>query len=79
MTQGVYIEGKRPKSKKAIKEAVADGKYVTLESTDVFGQGYSGAIENAPNGTHFFVGPDPYTNRKFYGQVVVKEGKITIK
>ena len=79
MTQGIFINGSRPKSKKAIKEAVANGKRVTLEATSLHGGDYGGAIENAPIGTHFFVGPDPYTNRKFYGQVVVKGEKITVK
>lgn len=80
MTSGIFINGRRPKSKKEIKESLANGASVTLEDTSLGGYGYSGEVQFAPVGSHSFVGPDPYTNRKFYGQIVVKTGrKVTVK
>lgn len=79
MTQGIFVNGQRPKSKKAIKEAVAAGELVTLEATSVFGNEFAGDVNAAPEGTYYFVGPDPYRARNFYGNVVVKGGKVTIK
>jgi hypothetical protein len=107
MTQGIYIDGRRPKSKKEVKEAVAavmayeaaikpgngsaafivalaiHGRTrptrVRLEATSFFGNEYDGPVEHAPDGLYFFVGPDPHTKRNFYGQVIVKDGQVTIK
>lgn len=76
---GIFIKGQRPKSKKAIKEAVAAGERVRIESTSLFG-GYDGPVGEAPAGTYNFVGPDPYTARNFYGSIVVKaDGTATVK
>ena len=77
--QGVFVNGSRPKSKKAVREAVQAGEYVTLEATSVFGNEYGGSVTNAPDGVYYFVGPDPHTSRKFYGQVIKKGDKVTIK
>jgi len=84
--QGIFIGYSRPKSKKAIKEAIAaDPSRVRLEATSAFGTEYDGPVLDAPGGVYYFVGPDPYTKRTFYGQITVglKNGdgsrKITVK
>ena len=78
--QGIFILGLRPKSKKIIKESVAaDPSRVRLEGTSMFGGDYDGPVSEAPNGTYNFVGPDPYRDRRFYGNIVVKDGKVTVK
>jgi len=77
--QGVFINGRRPKSKAEVKRAVADGLNVTVEATSIFGNEYEGPVADAPTGTIYFVGPDPYTSRKFYGQIVCGAGKVTVK
>lgn len=78
--QGIFIAGRRPKSKKEVKEAVlADPSRVRLERTAWVGDEYDGPVDQAPDGTHYFAGPDPTFNRKFYGQVVVKNGKVRVK
>ena len=78
--QGIFISYRRPASKKAVREAARDNpQTVSLEATSLVGREYDGPITEAPNGTHYFVGPDPYTSRKFYGSVTVRDGKITIK
>lgn len=77
--QGIFVNGKRPKSKKEVKEAVAqDASKVRLEATSIFGNEYDGSVSNAPDGTYTFVGPDPYTARNFYGNVVKNGGKIKV-
>lgn len=71
---GIFIDGKRPKSKKAVKDAIlADASRVVFENTSMFGgSDYDGT--NVPSGLTF-VGPDPYTSRKFYGSISYKNGK----
>ena len=79
MSDGVFIKGRRPASKKAIKEALAtDPKSVSIESTSMFGGGFSGTVtEDMPEIT--FAGPDPHNSRKFYGQIGFKGGKFYCK
>ena len=80
MSQGIFIDGRRPKSKKEVREAVASNpSSVRLERTAWIGDEYDGAVLNAPEGVHHFVGPDPYLSRKFYGTVVVKNGTVKVK
>lgn len=81
---GIFINGKRPKTKKAIKEAfAADPASVELECTSIFASNdYSGPLTEVPPGTYHYVGPDPYTKRQFYGKIVITnrndERKVTI-
>jgi hypothetical protein len=78
--QGIFVGYDRPKSKKEIREAVAaDPSRVRLEATSMFGNEYNGSLSDAPNGTYTFVGPDPYTKRMFYGNITVRDGKVTVK
>jgi hypothetical protein len=91
VSHGVFINGQRPKSKKAIKEAIANGGIVVFENTSAFGgqdltvDGLTGLLYEA-DGTKLavsspiaFVGPDPYRDRRFYGTVEVKGGKVVVK
>lgn len=81
--QGVYIDGRRPRSKKEIKETLAelDGpERVVLQPTSVFGNEYGGPLTDAPQGDYTIVGPDPYTSREFYGTITVDAtGRAGIK
>lgn len=72
--------GRRPASKKAIRETLANGHSVYLENTSLFG-GDSGSTRDIAPGTYTFVGPCPYTARRFYGNIVVavKGGVRTVK
>jgi hypothetical protein len=70
MTQGIFVEGKRPKSKKAIREAVAAGTYVQAEATSWHGDEYDGPVADmAMNSTIVFCGPNPHNDRRFYGTI----------
>ena len=77
--QGIYIKNKRPTSKKEVRQvaSISPGD-IQLEATSVFGNEYDGSIANAPDGTYTFVGPDPYTNRKFYGTIKKSGDKVTV-
>lgn len=81
--QGVFVDGRRPKSKKAVKEAVADNpERVSLEATSLHGGEFDGRVSELPVGgrVQYFVGPDPYTARNFYGQVFKNAaGKVVVK
>lgn len=71
---GIYLEGIRPKSKKAVREMVASNPHgVHIECTSMYG-GFSGAITKMANGDRkTFVGPDPYKKRDFYGTIIRKK------
>lgn len=79
MTQGIRINGDFAPSKKAVREAVAANQSVRLVATSFFGNEFDGDVNNAPNGTYFIVGPDENTRRNFFGQIIVKDGKVTVK
>lgn len=78
--QGIYVNRRRPKSKKEIKEAIAvNPERVQIEATSIFGNEYDGLVSEAPVGRYNFVGPDPYTSRKFYGTITVgADGKVSV-
>lgn len=77
MTMGVFVDGKRPTSKKQVREAIKDNPArVVLEATSWFGNEDSGNLAEITNGNYYFCGPDPYTSRKFYGQIIKAGGKI---
>ncbi len=78
--QGIWIDGRRPKSKKEVREVVAeDDARVYIEATSLFGNEYEGVVTNMPDGRVSFVGPDPYNSRKFYGTLTKRDGKVTVK
>jgi len=83
MGYGVYINGSRPKSKKQVIQAMVEApETVTWENDSMFGRyaGQSFTGTELPEGIRdTFVGPDPHTNRKFYGQVIVNDGKVLVK
>lgn len=84
MSQGIFINGRRPASKKAVKDAIATAPdTVYVEATSMHG----GEPENyvsllATNGQSHrihFVGPDPFTKRNFYGTITIANGKVSVK
>ncbi len=81
--QGLWMEGRRPKSKAELKRFLAEGgdpHKIRVEATSMFSDEYDGPLSNAPEGRISFVGPDPHTKRSFYGTITVgPEGKVTIK
>jgi len=77
--QGIYINGRRPKSKTEVRKAVAEGLNVRVEATSIFGNEYDGPVEGLPEGsTVTFTGPDPYTSRRFYGTIKKRGDKVTV-
>jgi len=63
-----------------VKEAVIAGDPVRIEATSYFGNEFDGLVTEMPeNQVVYFVGPDPYTSRKFYGQIKRVGDKVTVK
>ena len=69
--QGVMVNGIRPKTKKALKDALKTmPEAVDISSTDVVGKEYDGpATEMPEHKPVYVVGPNPYTERKWYAQI----------
>lgn len=88
MSVGIFIDGRRPKSKKEVRETVAAGELskITLENTSAFSNDYDCSLADriarlGGVGERIdFVGPDPYNKRSFYGNIFIKaDGKVTVK
>lgn len=79
--QGVYVNGRRPKSKAEVRRVLAEKgpRAVRLEATSLFGDEYDGPLSEAPHKTVPFVGPDPRNKRSFYGNFVWKGEAWTVK
>lgn len=80
--QGIWIDGRRPASKKAIAAAVADNPdRVTVEATSLHGGEYNGPASGIRRGSKvYFVGPDPFRSRKFYGTILRDDqGRVRVK
>lgn len=84
--QGIYLDMRRPKSKKEIREAVAAEQarpvsIVSIEATSLHGNEYEyeGSLDDAPDGAYHFVGPCPFTDRRFYGTITKRAGKVVVK
>jgi len=71
MTQGIKIGSEFPKSKKALKEAVAnEPERVFAIATSMFGDEFGGYITHLPFDKQVvFAGPDFQFNRKWYGTI----------
>lgn len=76
MVYGIYVNGRRPKSKKAVKEAVAAGTRVSIENTSPIFPQPDGPVSGLVDGKYCFVGPDPWAKRTFYGNLIVKGGAV---
>jgi hypothetical protein len=77
---GAYVDGRRPKSKKALKEAIRDTPdKVTFDGTSGMGPQFSGGVANIPVGATLAVtGPDPYNARNWYANVSQSGGKVKV-
>lgn len=68
---GAYINGARPQSKKALREALALApSTVTFDPTDLLHEDEVIRGDQIPGHVSVSVcGPDPYTSRRWYSQV----------
>lgn len=79
---GAFVDGKRPRSKKALLEAIRrDPQSVRFDGTSPHGPQFSGLAVNLP--THLVAsvtGPDPETKRVWYAQVKwnTRSGKLVV-
>jgi hypothetical protein len=79
--QGIYLidDGRmrRPRSKKEIKGW--EPRDIVIEATSLYGDEWEGPASLMPQDRPaFFVGPDPYTSRRFYGKIVRSGGKVVV-
>lgn len=91
MTQGVFVNGSRPKTKKALKDQIqkinedGDPFSVVIQATSLFGNEFDGSLAKALRddnlGPFYIVGPDPYTSRKWYANIRYdnSQGKWIVK
>lgn len=86
--QGIWLElrsggARRPTSKKEVRDALGWAPSVTIvvEATSMHGSEFSGPADMMlPGERVYFVGPDPYTSRRFYGTIERdKLGRLTVK
>lgn len=77
---GVFVDGQRPATKKALREAAADDPArVQVECTSAFTARGTIALTRLPRGKYYVVGPDPYTSRKWYATIVVAaDGRVGV-
>lgn len=76
----VRVNGLNAKSKKAIKDALKNGDAVSGETVSAFNKYQYELLHDLRPGNYTFAGPDPFTNRRFYGQVLVAlDGKVVVK
>ncbi len=68
---GATISGQRPKSKKALREALRDAPgTVEFDGTSPLGPQFSGGVADIPDGATLSVcGPDPYRKRDWWANV----------
>jgi hypothetical protein len=74
---GAFVDGNRPATKKALKDAVKDNPAsVWFYGTSPMGPACPRTLaELAPGTTLTVAGPDPYNSRKWYASVTVANGK----
>lgn len=63
----ITIKGRMAKSKAEIKRSNIHDLIFT--DTSAFANAGSFTVADLLDGDHVFVGPDPYNNRKFYGNI----------
>lgn len=70
--QGIWLDNARPKSKKAVREAIAaNPSTVYVEAVSFFGNDWSGPVSDLAVGQGItFVGPDPARARNFFGRII---------
>lgn len=80
MTQGIWDDQYSAiPTKKALREAVKEGRGLYLEATSVFGNEYDGLLSAAPAGTYWVVGPDPRRDRRWFAQIDITTNGIKVK
>jgi hypothetical protein len=80
VSDGIFIEGRRPKTKKQVHEAIAAGARIEVELTRLGCEETLDASQLVADRVYYIVGPDPYTKRSWYGQLVRKEdGRLSFR
>lgn len=77
---GAYVAGARPRTKKALREALATAPgSVIFDTTAAFNPFAHYRATEIPAGvTLSVVGPDPYAKRSWYASVTFRDGRLVI-
>jgi hypothetical protein len=76
---GAFVNGVRPKTKKALRDAIASGQTVHFDGTSMFDPPSYDLSELLETEKLSVVGPDPYTKRSWYATVERKsDGTIRV-
>ena len=81
MIHGVYIDGERPRSKRALKLALAeDVCSVAIEDAAHYGLPEPIEASMIPEGEEYeVVGPDPYTDRRWTATITRSNGRVIVR
>ena len=69
----VYEDESRPKTKKELKESVATGKKMYFQAVSPFDTYSELTSTLAPGDRLIVAGPNPWTDRRWYAQVIVSD------
>lgn len=76
---GAYVNAERPKTKKALKEAVAKTPdLLDFDATSFEGPAMYQVKDLTPGLRLQVVGPDPYSKRSWYATVELKGGRVVV-
>lgn len=76
---GIWVNGRRPETKKQVREACVNApETVEFDWTSIFDHPNWSRLKDMPECKVNFVGPDPYNSRKFYGTVTKKNGEVKV-
>ena len=81
---GAYVDGVRPRTKKALREALAVSPAdVRFDQTSALAAGKISSCDlrgdAVPPGYRLaVVGPDPYTHRRWYAVVEIIDGRVEV-
>lgn len=76
---GAYVNGKRPASKKALRDALTqDPTSVTFDGTSPFEPYYGDVTQLQAGDTLQVTGPCPHTKRNWYANVKIVGGNVKV-
>lgn len=82
MTYRAYIDGKNPKTKKELKDAIKanpTSENIFFENLNLLGETRHAYLSNFPPGRVVdVVGPDPERDRRWYATVQLVNGKVIV-
>lgn len=81
MTLGVFIDGERPASRRALVRAIReDARQVAIEDAESYGLAPEMPADSIDEGEEVEVcGPDPYAERVWTATIVKSNGRVIVR